>query len=94
LAAGFTEDEFWSKTPRQIALAYQAREIRLRREHNDRAWLAWHIAALQRTQKRLPPITKLMFKEKIIKPQTWQEQRRVVRIMNAMFGGIDKSKVN
>lgn len=30
----------------------------MEREHNDRAWMTWHIAALQRV-KRIPPLRKL-----------------------------------
>lgn len=37
---------------------------RLRREHNDRAWLAWHIASLSRS-KKIPKLETLFSREKI-----------------------------
>jgi hypothetical protein len=40
-----------------------ARAKALEREHNDRAWLAWHVAALQRTRK-LPKLDSLMHRRK------------------------------
>ena len=43
---------------------------RLRNEHNARAWLAWHIAALQR-QKKLPPLKNLQMRERPRKQQSW-----------------------
>lgn len=46
LEVGLDEDAFWRSTPRQIERKFAAHNARLAREHNERAWLAWHIAAL------------------------------------------------
>jgi hypothetical protein len=43
-------------------LHFRAAEMRLRREHNSRAWLAWHVAALQR-QNKLPAMRNLLVAE-------------------------------
>jgi len=47
-----------------------------RREHNNRAWLAWHIAALSRA-KKLPALKSLYTRDKP-RVQTWQEQFAVM----------------
>jgi hypothetical protein len=47
------------------------------REHNDRAWLAWHIEALRRA-KRLPKLDRLLAKQKRRTKQTWQEQMHIM----------------
>lgn len=50
---------------------------RLLREHNERAWLAWHVSALQRT-KKLPKLKNLISKPAASKRQTWQQQMAVM----------------
>ena len=57
--------------------------VRHRNEHNSRAWLAWHVAALQRA-KKMPPLKKLLAQEKR-RRQTWQEQLQVVQLWQALF---------
>lgn len=42
---------FWKLTPAEIAREIAATLKRLTREQDDRAWLAWHIAALGRFKK-------------------------------------------
>jgi len=65
----------------------EADEQRLDYEQRARAWLAWHIVALDRT-KRLPPLKDLLGPARKPKePQTWQEQMRIARQLNAAFGG-------
>lgn len=54
---------------------------RLRREHNDRAWLAWHIEALHRA-KKLPKLDKLLAK-KPTRRQTWEEQLAIMQDWSA-----------
>lgn len=46
---------FWRLTYREIAAIMKGAAKRLMREHDDRAWLAWHIEALART-KKLPKL--------------------------------------
>jgi len=50
---------------------------RLEREHNDRAWLAWHIVAMDRA-KRLPKLKTLLAKSTTRSRQSWQEQLRIM----------------
>lgn len=67
-----SEDEFWRKTPRQVVRAFDAQNKILMREHNERAWLAWHIAALPRS-KKLPKLEKMLLRTGKKTRQTWQE---------------------
>lgn len=65
----------------------EADEKRLDYEQRARAWLAWHIVALDRS-KRLPPLKSLLGPSKQEKqPQTWQQQLTIVKQLNAAFGG-------
>lgn len=50
----------------------------MEREHNDRAWLAYHVAALQR-MKKPPRLNTLLIKRK--RRQTWQEQFNIMAKM-------------
>jgi hypothetical protein len=55
--------------------------MRLMREHNDRVWLAWHIAALPMA-KNFPSIDKLQMKSpKGQRPQTTEEMLAVARML-------------
>lgn len=49
---------------------------RIRREHNQTAWLAWHIEALARV-KKLPELNTLIARDKS-RRKTWQEQLALV----------------
>ena len=74
LMLGYDHESFWDQTPRTLSLAFDAHNETRRIAHNDRAWLAWHVAALQRA-KRVPSLTKLQ----IAKPQAsagpaWKSQ--------------------
>ena len=66
----------------------EGRARAIRREQSNLAWLAWHIAALERT-KKMPPLHKLMPKQsKKRRPaQSWEEQLRLVQLMHVWFGG-------
>lgn len=65
----------------------EADEKRIDYEQRGRAWLAWHIVALDRS-KRLPPLKTLLGHDKPErKAQTWQEQALIARQLNAAFGG-------
>ncbi len=50
---------------------------RLVREHNELAWLAWHIAAMVRS-KKLPKIKTLMAKTAGKQRQDWREQMAIM----------------
>lgn len=59
IEAGFDPARFWEISPRETTREIQAATVRLNREHKNRAWLAWHIAALGRIEK-MPSLQKLM----------------------------------
>lgn len=55
---------------------------RREQEHNDRAWLAWNIAALGRA-KRFPALKALQVDVggRRRRGQSWQEQLRIAQMM-------------
>lgn len=69
-----------------MLLVLEATARRRDAEHNARAWLAWNTAALGRA-KRLPRLQSLLVKPKRRKrPQTWQEQLAIARMITAAYG--------
>lgn len=62
---GYDHNSFWDQTPRTLSLTFSANEDRRIREHNERAWSAWHIAALQRT-KKMPALRSLYAKPRML----------------------------
>lgn len=68
-------------------LTFEAVQDRLDREHNERAWLVWHMAVLPR-QKRIPPLKKLQIQPRRKKRQTPAEQKAALRAIAASFGGL------
>lgn len=69
--------EFWELTPAETFVVLEAWGWRVEQEQKGRAWLAWHIAALQR-MKRLPPLSRLVGRAKP-KVLTGEEKERVKR---------------
>ena len=80
--SGFAEAEFWESTPRLVELAFDAASQLQDREHNDRAWLAWHIAVLTRT-KKLQKLDDLLVKVGGGKraPQTESQMLSIAKMM-------------
>ena len=62
---------FWDLTLREIEARLEGAFERLKREHDERAWLAWHTAGLGRV-RRMPRLAKLQSRRKI-KRQTPDE---------------------
>jgi hypothetical protein len=60
---GYDHDAFWDQTPRTLSLTFEAGNENLRMAHNDRAWLAWHVAGLTRS-KRMPSLSNLQVARK------------------------------
>jgi hypothetical protein len=85
---GFDPDSFWDQTFRTLTIAMHGKLRAARRDHNQRAWLAWHIAALQRT-KKLPKLASLFAKEKP-RQQSWQEQQMIM----SSWAAAHNAKVN
>jgi hypothetical protein len=75
---GFDPESFWDQTFRTMAIAMHGKLRAARRELNQRAWLAWHIAALQRS-KKLPRLKSMMTKEKP-RAQSGQEQATIMQL--------------
>jgi hypothetical protein len=88
---GFDPDSFWDQTIRTLAIAMHGKLRAARRDHNQRAWLAWHIAALQRA-KKLPRLKSMLAREKP-RIQSWQEQVNIMQkwamAHNAKLGAND-----
>jgi hypothetical protein len=77
--SGQDPSHFWRLTLREIAVILDGAASRLKREHNDRAWMAWHIAALSR-QKKMAALSELTFApEKVKRQMTPQELEAVTR---------------
>lgn len=81
MSLGLDPDAFWRATPRYIAMIIDAKASQFRREHNERAWLAYHVALLGR-MKRLPDMRKLMAREPSIRRLQSADQQWA--IMSAM----------
>jgi len=75
---------FWRLTYRETQAVIDGAANRFRREHDDRAWLAWHIEALHRS-KRLPKLKTLMHNARPAKKrqQTVDEQIAIAQMWHA-----------
>lgn len=66
-----------------VLLVLEATSRRQDAEHNARAWLAWNTAALGRVRK-LPKLSTLTIKpRRRRRPQTWQEQLAIAKLITA-----------
>lgn len=81
---GYDHESFWDQTLHTLSLTFEAANDRLRREHNDRAWTAWHTAGLGRT-KTMPPLRSLFAKDAV--PQTLQQQLKGLENFVRATGG-------
>lgn len=66
-----------------MAREVNAAVIRHGNEHNARAWLAWHVAALYRS-KKLPALKTMLWREKK-RRQTWQEQLKIAELWQSLY---------
>lgn len=87
MAAGRDPARFWVLTfreaDREMAAAVKIRE----QQANERIWLAWHIAALSRTDK-LPKLETLLSKPEAPKRrQTGEEMLLAMKSIFYAFGG-------
>jgi hypothetical protein len=80
--AGQSPSQFWDLTLREVVVVLRGAGERSRKAHNDRAWLAWHIAHLPKL-KRLPKLASLMIgrvrARRTRRQQTVSEQIAVAR---------------
>jgi len=80
-------EQFWDVSPREASAIIKGAAGRLRREHNNRAWLAWHIAGLDRT-KKLPKLESMLVKDGAAKaPQSWEHQLMIARMWHSRLQG-------
>lgn len=68
---------------------FEGARRRAEREHNDRAWLAWHTAAFSRVARLKPADLKKVQVRRAARrePQTWQQQLDIAKMWTAAFGG-------
>jgi len=64
----------------------KARAARLMRDHNELAWLAWHVEALRRT-KKIPPLRKLQTREQQRPRQSPQQMLAIAKQWTLLLGG-------
>lgn len=82
---GQSPSHFWGLTLREISAIVDGAAERERRAQNDRAWLAWHIAALPKL-KRLPKLEKLMVRRRAVprrRRQSMEEQIEIAQRWHA-----------
>ena len=86
LKAGGSVSEFWDMTPREVHALIEADNWRRDQAQRGRAWLAWHIAALQRV-KRFPALARLMGpdKPKEVGPDELKKRRADFQEMKAVW---------
>jgi hypothetical protein len=63
-AAGLDDRDFWRRTPKELSWKIEAQQDIFARQHNERAWLAWHIGALVRAQKKYPRLDSMLVNTK------------------------------
>lgn len=63
MKAGVKAPDYWDMTPREVYAAIRSANWRIKYEHDERAWQAWHIAALIKT-RQLPPLKQLIAQPK------------------------------
>ena len=75
-----------------MALVLNGKAQQLRREHRDRAWLAWTTAALVRV-KKMPKLEKVVGKDgqkqvrKKVERRPWQELFSMAQMWTVASGG-------
>lgn len=88
--AGQDPSQFWGLTPRELNIVLDGSAERLKREHNDRAWLAWHGAALGRI-KKFPKLDTLLIKGDR-KPKRGKTIEEMISIAHAWTASVNRRK--
>lgn len=86
MSAGQPYELFWRLTLREISLILEGEQARFIREHDERAWVVWHIEALSRSGKKFPPLKKMLYKQARKKRQTVDEQVAIAQAWTAALG--------
>ncbi len=80
MSIGQDPEAFWRTTPRVLALVFAGATERFQREHQGRAWQAWHTAALSRCDpKKFPTLDDLMGVKRKVRRQTVSEMDAIFR---------------
>lgn len=79
-------NEFWEITPFELVLKIDAFVDKQKREQEERLILTYAGAAWQRS-KKMPRLNQLLGKEEPDKKMTAEEMYKVVKQLNAAFGG-------
>ena len=74
---------YWCLTYREIDAILEGNAARLRNEHNQRAWLAWHGGMLGRV-KKMPRLDTLLIRDRP-KAQSIEQMRATARAWVAAF---------
>jgi hypothetical protein len=80
--AGQPYELFWELTFFEIGMILEGVNQRHVQQHNDRAWMAWHIAAMGRAEK-MPRLDRLTAKKPRPSGQTWEEQMAIMKALSA-----------
>lgn len=87
MACGFDVDRFWRITLREVDCEFQGAAKRRERETDELTWLAWHIVALDRTE-RLPKLQDILSRqEPARKAQTGEEMLLAMKGLFLAHGG-------
>ncbi len=81
--AGRDHSHFWGLTYREIDAILEGNAAKLRNEHNQRAWLAWHTATIPMA-KRPPRLSELLIRDKP-KPQSIKNMIATARAWTKAF---------
>lgn len=86
MALGYDHESFWDQTPKTLSLTFDAARIKSAVEHNERAWLAYHVGVLHRT-KKLPPLRKLQVRIPDQHRQSPEEMQAILKQWTLSSGG-------
>lgn len=86
MSLGYSQNDFWRLTPKQLTICFKAASIRLLRERDERTYQTWLGGVLEHGQKNYPKLETLLSTHKP-KPQTQDQMLAIVKAMNAAMGG-------
>lgn len=75
-----------------MAIIFAGKQMQFTREHNDRAWHAWHVAYLPNTKRRVP-LQKLLIKDRTA-PRSPERQMEMWKQWVLSVGGKIEGKPN
>ena len=85
VVAGHDPHSFWTLTPRLFSIVMEAAAEKARHEHQARAWVVWHTAALSRVPK-MPDFDE--FAGIKAKRQTSEELQMNLKMLAAAWGAV------